>query len=173
MKKKLYLGVDIGSVSVKVALLSGDREILRTYYRRSKGQPLPTLKGILEDMFREVSPDDIQILAATGTGGKLVNSILGGIFVNEVIAQVNAAGLLCPQVRTVIEMGGEDSKLILLRWDEKAQTPVLEDFSMNTLCAAGTGSFLDQQANRLKISIEDEFSQLALKSKNPPRIAGR
>ncbi len=70
-------------------------------------------------------------------------------------------------------MGGEDSKLILLRWDEASNCPVLEDFSMNMLCAAGTGSFLDQQANSLKISIEDEFGRLAMKSKNPPRIAGR
>ncbi|MCK4404507.1 MAG: CoA activase [candidate division Zixibacteria bacterium] len=173
MKKNLYLGIDIGSVSVKVVLLSSEGEILRSYYKRSTGQPLPTLKGILEDLFYRFNPEDIKSLATTGTGGKLINSILGGSFVNEVIAQVKATGLLCPEVRTVIEMGGEDSKLILLRWDEGSKTPVLEDFSMNMLCAAGTGSFLDQQANRLKISIEDEFGKLALKSKNPPRIAGR
>ncbi len=173
MDNKLSLGVDIGSVSVKLALLSPEREILRTFYLRSKGQSLSTLKAILEDLFRDVSPDDIGAFAATGTGGRLVNSILGGAFVNEVIAQVNATGFLHPEVRTVIEMGGEDSKLIQLRWDEGQGAAVLEDFSMNALCAAGTGSFLDQQANRLKISIEEEFGQLALKSKTPPRIAGR
>ncbi|MGB2982023.1 MAG: acyl-CoA dehydratase activase, partial [Candidatus Zixiibacteriota bacterium] len=173
MSRNLYLGVDIGSVSVKVVLLSRTGEILKSFYRRSSGQPLLTLKAILEELFKQHAPDEIKTLAATGTGGKLITSILGGSFVNEVIAQVKATGLLCPEVRTVIEMGGEDSKLILLRWDEAAKTPVLEDFSMNTLCAAGTGSFLDQQANRLKISIEDEFGKLALKSKNPPRIAGR
>jgi activator of 2-hydroxyglutaryl-CoA dehydratase len=173
MNKDLYLGVDIGSVSVKVAMLSPQGKILQTYYRRSKGQSLLTLKGILGELFGDFHPQTIKTLSITGTGGKLINSILGGSFVNEVIAQVNATGALCPDVRTVIEMGGEDSKLILLRWDEASSRPVLEDFSMNTLCAAGTGSFLDQQANRLKISIEDEFGQLALKSKNPPRIAGR
>ncbi|MGB2768152.1 MAG: acyl-CoA dehydratase activase [Candidatus Zixiibacteriota bacterium] len=173
MSRNLYLGVDIGSISVKVVLLSRTGEILKSFYRRSSGQPLLTLKAILEELFKQHAPDEIKTLAATGTGGKLITSILGGSFVNEVIAQVKATGLLCPEVRTVIEMGGEDSKLILLRWDEAAKTPVLEDFSMNTLCAAGTGSFLDQQANRLKISIEDEFGKLALKSKNPPRIAGR
>jgi len=173
MKKNFYLGIDIGSVSVKVVLLSSKGKILRSYYQRSKGQPLPTLKNILEDLFEQFNPNDIKSLAVTGTGGKLVNFILGGSFVNEVIAQVKATGFLCPDVRAIIEMGGEDSKLILLRWDEGSKTPVLEDFSMNMLCAAGTGSFLDQQANRLKISIEDEFGKLALKSKNPPRIAGR
>ncbi len=173
MGKNLYLGIDVGSVSVKVVLLSKEGQILKSYYRRSKGQPLPTVKGILEELFGEVNPEEIGFLATTGSGGKLLTSILGGTFANEVIACVRATGFLCPEVKTVIEMGGEDSKLILLRQDEVSGYSVLEDFSMNALCAAGTGSFLDQQANRLKISIEDEFGSLALKSKNPPRVAGR
>jgi predicted CoA-substrate-specific enzyme activase len=173
MNKNLYLGIDVGSVSVKVVLLSQEGEVLKSYYRRSKGQPLLTTKTILEDLFREVDPREIKSAATTGTGGKLLASILGGSFINEVIACIKATGFLCPEVRTVIEMGGEDSKLVLLRYDEISKSSVLEDFSMNTMCAAGTGSFLDQQANRLKISIEDEFGRLALRSKNPPRIAGR
>ena len=88
MNKNLYLGVDIGSVSVKVVLLSPDGEILRSYYQRSNGQPLPTLKSILENLFGQFNPADIKSLATTGTGGKLINSILGGSFVNEVSAQV-------------------------------------------------------------------------------------
>jgi predicted CoA-substrate-specific enzyme activase len=173
MCKNLYLGIDVGSVSVKVVLLSPKGEILKSYYRRSKGQPLLTTKVILEELFAGVNPGGIKSAATTGTGGRLLASILGGSFINEVIANVKATGFLCPEVRTVIEMGGEDSKLILLRYDEISRSSVLEDFSMNAICAAGTGSFLDQQANRLKISIEDEFGSLALKSKNPPRIAGR
>jgi predicted CoA-substrate-specific enzyme activase len=173
MSKNLYLGIDVGSVSVKVVLLSPEGEILKSYYRRSKGQPLLTTKVILEELFGEVNPREIKSEATTGTGGRLLASILGGSFINEVIASVKATGFLCPEVRTVIEMGGEDSKLILLRYDEISKSSVLEDFSMNAICAAGTGSFLDQQANRLRISIEDEFGTLALESKNPPRIAGR
>ena len=173
MSRNLYLGIDVGSVSVKVVLLSKEGEILKTYYRRSKGQPLPTVKNILEELFCKFDPEEVKSVATTGTGGKLLGSILAGSFINEVIACVRATGFLCPEARTVIEMGGEDSKLILLRYDEISGNSVLEDFSMNTLCAAGTGSFLDQQANRLKISIEDEFGKLALKSENPPRIAGR
>jgi predicted CoA-substrate-specific enzyme activase len=173
MNKNLYLGIDVGSVSVKVVLLSKEGQILKSNYRRSKGQPLLTVKSIFEELFCEFDPGVVKSLATTGSGGKLLASILGGSFINEVIACVKATGFLCPEVKTVIEMGGEDSKLILLRYDEVSGNSVLEDFSMNTLCAAGTGSFLDQQANRLKISIEDEFGNLALKSKNPPRIAGR
>jgi predicted CoA-substrate-specific enzyme activase len=173
MNKNLYLGIDVGSVSVKVVLLSEEGKILKSYYRRSKGQPLLTTKTMLEELFREADPKEIKSAATTGTGGKLLASILGGSFVNEVIACVKATGFLCPGVRTVIEMGGEDSKLVLLRYDEISKSSVLEDFSMNAICAAGTGSFLDQQANRLKIKIEDEFGTLALKSQNPPRIAGR
>jgi len=173
MSKNLYLGIDVGSVSVKVVLLSQEGEILKSYYRRSKGQPLLTTKTILEELLGEVDPKEIKSAATTGTGGKLLASILGGSFINEVIACVKATGFLCPEVRTVIEMGGEDSKLVLLRYDEISKSSGLEDFSMNAICAAGTGSFLDQQANRLKISIEDEFGKLALRSKNPPRIAGR
>ena len=173
MGKNLYLGIDIGSVSVKVILLDEDDQIIYHSYTRSEGQPLLVLKNELESLFKEIDTSPIKSVATTGTGGKLAAQLLDGIFVNEVIAQVKATALLCPETRTIIEMGGEDSKLILLEFDYLSNNLILKDFSMNTLCAAGTGSFLDQQAKRLKISIENEFSQLALKSKKPPRIAGR
>jgi activator of 2-hydroxyglutaryl-CoA dehydratase len=76
MKDNLYLGIDVGSVSVKAALLSLDGDILRSCYRRSNGQPLSTLRGILQDLFQEFHLEDVKSLAATGTGGKLINSIL-------------------------------------------------------------------------------------------------
>jgi predicted CoA-substrate-specific enzyme activase len=82
-------------------------------------------------------------------------------------------GEFYPQVRTVIEIGGQDSKFLSLEWDAARDKMVLADFAMNNLCAAGTGSFLDQQAERLGISIEDEFAQIALQSEHPARIAGR
>ena len=173
MRKKYYLGIDIGSVSVKVILLDEKNQIIYHSYTRFEGQPLLVLKNELESLFEKIPPSQIESVATTGTGGKLVAQLLGGIFVNEVIAQVKATALLSPETKTIIEMGGEDSKLILLEFDHFSHNLILKDFSMNTLCAAGTGSFLDQQAKRLKISIENEFSQLALKSKNPPRIAGR
>jgi len=99
-----------------------------------------------------------------------VAKTLNGIFVNEVIAQATAANRLHPEVRTVIEIGGEDSKLIFLKPEDDGAT--IADFQMNTVCAAGTGSFLDQQATRMSLTIE-EFGQLSLKSETPPRVAGR
>ena len=92
--------------------------------------------------------------------------LIKGHFVNEIVAQAAATSHLYREVKTVIEIGGEDSKLICLNRGR------ISDFSTNTVCAAGTGSFLDQQALRLGLNIE-EFSNLALKSKHPPRIAGR
>ena len=99
------------------------------------------------------------------SSGRLMASALGIGFTNEVVAQSYAARKLYPEIKTIIELGGEDSKLIAL--GESG----LKDFAMNSVCAAGTGSFLDQQAERLKLSIE-EFSELAQKSK-PSRVAGR
>jgi predicted CoA-substrate-specific enzyme activase len=195
MGKELFLGIDVGSVSVKIVVLSNvgaihesplqlrenhSNQIFYHSYTRSEGQPFRVLLTELEKLFSDFgstgqsfNPKEIIGIATTGTGGKLAAELLGGRFVNEVISQVKATSLLHPEVRTVIEMGGEDSKLLLLKKDDKSGTLLLEDFSMNTLCAAGTGSFLDQQAKRLKINIENEFGELALKSKNPPRIAGR
>jgi predicted CoA-substrate-specific enzyme activase len=173
MKEKFFLGIDVGSVSVKVVLLSQNKDILYHSYTRSEGQPLKVVKDELEKLLSSLNIEQIDALAATGSGGKLIAQLLGGTFVNEVIAQIKATEYLCPEVRTIIEMGGEDSKLILLEYDDFSKQAVLKDFAMNTICAAGTGSFLDQQAKRLKINIEDEFGELALKSENPPRIAGR
>jgi len=161
-------GIDIGSVSVKVAVLDGSGNIIKTEYRRFHGQPFLTLKKMLESSFSDFLPHRV-MLGATGIGGKVLVNILGGSLFGEITCLASANYSLLPNVRTVIEMGGEDSKFIQL---DPAKKLVL-DFSMNNLCAAGTGSFLDQQAGRLKISIEKEFGQLALKSQNPPRIAGR
>ena len=186
MGRELYLGIDVGSVSVKIVLLSPEgregnsKQIIYHSYTRSEGQPFKVLLAELQKLFSDFGsigqnfdPKEVTGIATTGTGGKLAAELLGGRFINEVISQVKATSLLHPEVRTIIEMGGEDSKLLLLKEDSKTGSLLLEDFSMNTLCAAGTGSFLDQQAKRLKINIESEFGQLALKSKNPPRIAGR
>ncbi|HSB33885.1 MAG TPA: acyl-CoA dehydratase activase [Nitrospirota bacterium] len=155
-------GLDAGSVSVKLVVLDGDGNVLQKRYRKHRGHPVRVALGILKE---SGAASDCS-LAVTGSAGKLIAGILGIGSVNEIIAQAYAVKKLHPRIRTVIEMGGEDSKLILL--DEGR----VKDFSMNSACAAGTGSFLDQQAERLRLSIE-EFSELSLKSKKPPRIAGR
>jgi predicted CoA-substrate-specific enzyme activase len=168
----LYLGIDVGSVSANTVILDSNRMVVEEYYTRTKGQPLRTVKTILEEILERIPQERFQAISLTGTGGKLLAELLGGQFINEIIAQAKAVSFLHPEVRTIIDMGGEDSKLILIDYDGADGHFKIGDFSMNTLCAAGTGSFLDQQATRLGLTIE-EFGELALRSENPPRIAGR
>lgn len=167
-----YLGSDIGSISVNTVLVNENKEIIEEYYDYSRGRPFNTLKNRLSKILEK--HDDISgTIALTGTGSKLASELLNGIAVNEIVAQAKAVMELYPEVRTVIEMGGEDSKLIFLEKNEVKEGMKLSDFTMNSLCAAGTGSFLDQQAKRIGVSIEKEFGEMALKSEKPPRIAGR
>ncbi len=167
-----YLGIDIGSISVNTVILNEELQVVEEYYDYSHGHPFKTLLNRLENIFKR----KIQLsgnIATTGTGGKLASTLLNGVFVNEIIAQSMAVSHLYSEVKTVIEMGGEDSKLIFMEEGVTGKTSKLSDFTLNNLCAAGTGSFLDQQAKRMGVSVENEFGELALKSKNPPRIAGR
>ena len=163
----LSLGVDIGSVSVKLVLMERD-QIIHEVYRRYQGKPFETLYELLNSDFSDLKEQTFH-LGLTGIGGKTAQTLLNGMFYGEIISLARGNRHIVPEVRTVIDMGGEDSKLLII----DGRTGTVEDFSMNAQCAAGTGSFLDQQAGRLRISIEEEFGQLALKSKNPPHIAGR
>jgi len=171
-KEGFHLGLDIGSVSANTVLIDEQKKVIEEHYTRTKGQPLETVLAVLTEIFTRIPPEKIQSVSVTGTAGKLIAELLDAEFVNEIIAQSKSTTYFYPQVKTIIEMGGEDSKLILVEADPQNGEYKIHDFSMNTICAAGTGSFLDQQANRLHLTIED-FSNLALKSKTPPRIAGR
>ncbi|MFZ1684530.1 MAG: acyl-CoA dehydratase activase, partial [Candidatus Zixiibacteriota bacterium] len=161
------LGIDIGSVAVKAVMLE-DGHVSRSVYRRFDESPLETLANVFQSEFSDLTGSIIRV-GLTGIGGKSAYAVLGGKCFGEIASLAAANFHLVPNVRTVIEMGGEDSKLLIL--DGKNRTVV--DFAMNAQCAAGTGSFLDQQAGRLNLSIETEFGELALKSEHPPRIAGR
>jgi predicted CoA-substrate-specific enzyme activase len=169
----LCLGIDIGSTSSDVVVLDSENRIVLSDYKRTKGKPIETFRAQLRDIFAKINPANVEIVAATGSAARLPAHLLGIAFINEVAAQAVAISNLYPQIQnaTIIEMGGQDSKLIFLR-KERGVTRV-RDFALNTVCAAGTGSFLDQQADRLGIKIEDEFGQLALQSENVPRMAGR
>ena len=168
-----FIGFDIGSVSLNTVILDKDNNILEEYYDYVHGKPFNVLNERLTLILDKISPELINGIAITGTGGKLATELIGGIFVNEIIAQATSTGHLFPDARTVVEIGGEDSKLILLEKDPLNGHSRLVDFEMNSICAAGTGSFLDQQARRIGVPIEKEFGEMALKSVNPPRIAGR
>ncbi|MDH3292138.1 MAG: acyl-CoA dehydratase activase [Gemmatimonadota bacterium] len=169
----VFLGIDVGSTTVKAVAVDRTTSILAQRYVRAHGQPRPTIRGAVRDVLQVVDPSDIRGVGLTGSGGGPTAALIGGSHVNELIAQTRALGELYPQARTVIEIGGQDSKFLSLQWDADIRRMTLLDFAMNTVCAAGTGSFLDQQAERLGITIDREFSTLALESRNPARIAGR
>ena len=168
-----FLGFDIGSVSLNSVVLDNSNNILEEYYDYIHGKPFNVLHTRLSLILERHPAELIKGIALTGTGGKLASELIGGQFINEIIAQATSTGILYPDARTVIEIGGEDSKLILLEKDPSNGHSKLVDFEMNSICAAGTGSFLDQQAKRIGVPIENEFGQMSLKSVNPPRIAGR
>jgi predicted CoA-substrate-specific enzyme activase len=175
---KLSLGLDIGSISVNTVLVGPDGAVLVERYAWCHGRPFQVLSTEIAAILRSCPAATIDRVAATGTGGELAAELLGGMFVNEIVAQSAAVARLVPSARSVIEIGGEDAKLIRMAGvsgGAPGAPPAtrLADFTMNTICAAGTGSFLDQQAKRLGLAIEREFGELALKSENPPRIAGR
>lgn len=162
-----YLGVDVGSVSTDIVVLNEKLELVEKLYLRTKGRPIKAVQEgfkILKDKYYD---QEIKGVGTTGSGRQISSYLLGGDVVkNEITAHSVAALNLDPNVRTIIEIGGQDSKIIILR------NGIVSDFAMNTVCAAGTGSFLDRQAERLAIPIE-EFGEYALKATTPIRIAGR
>jgi len=164
-----YVGLDVGSISVDTVLMTEAGDVLDARYVRHLGRPLQVALAELEALLERF--EAVDGLCLTGSGARMIADVLGVPFVNEVVAQARAAALLAPTARTVIEVGGTESKLIVLGRASDGSVRV-EDFAMNSICAAGTGSFLDQQASRMKVSIE-EFSRLALQSESPPRVAGR
>lgn len=165
---KMYLGVDVGSISTNLAIIDDNKDLLESIYIRTEGKPvLSVQKGIR--LMKEKIGKDIKITGAgaTGSARHLTGVIIGADIVkNEITAHALASLHYRPDIQTIMEIGGQDSKIIIIR------NGVAVDFAMNTVCAAGTGSFLDMQASRLEIPIED-FGDLALKSNNPVSIAGR
>ena len=168
-----FIGFDIGSVSLNTVVMDENNSIIEDHYEYVHGKPFNVLNERLTSLLKTYNTGSLKGLVITGTGGKLATELIGGIFVNEIISQATSAGRLYPDAQTVIEIGGEDSKLILLEKDPLNGHSRLVDFEMNSICAAGTGSFLDQQARRIGVPIEKEFGEMSLLSADPPRIAGR
>ncbi len=167
----MKLGIDIGSVTAKLVVMDQSDNIIESRYVRTIGQPVETVLSMLREILAVYPPEKFTAVGVTGTGGQLLADILGIPFVNEITSQATGLTRFHPDVQTILEIGGEDSKLIVLE-KEAGGPPRVADFSLNGVCAAGTGSFLDQQASRMGIPIE-EFGDVALKSENPPRVAGR
>jgi len=165
---KAYLGIDVGSVSINIVILDEVGEVITGLYLRTQGRPIEVIQEGLKQTANYL-PADLEIagVGTTGSGRYLAGVMVGAdVIKNEITAHAVAASMIIPDVQTVLEIGGQDSKIIILR------DGIVTDFAMNTVCAAGTGSFLDQQASRLNIPI-DQFGGLALRSETPVRIAGR
>jgi len=156
-----YLSYDIGSISVKRVLLQDNRKLSLLPYTRHHGQPYQVILQDLENLAK--SRETVSGLAFTGCAGKQLAGLLQAVYITEFEAMITGAKAILPQVKTIIEIGGEHSRFADLAGN---------DYGMNELCAAGTGSFLEQQASRFNLSIE-EFSQLALRAARPATIAGR
>ncbi len=202
------LGIDIGCISVKIAVVGEpqDREtfkalaanataggsplfheplaegrtlpradappLLVTAYQRIKGGPADAARELLTQVLEALPEGTITAVGVTGTGGRLVGSLLDIPYENEFKAIARAIGALHPDVTTVFEMGGETSKFIHLETDEASGQVGIVDYGTNGDCAAGTGSFMDQQANRLLYDIED-VGDIVRDAGKAASIAGR
>ena len=164
----VYLGIDVGSVTTKLALVDEKGKYVDSYMLRTAGKPVMAVqKGLNELYAKRITDYDVMGVGTTGSGRNLAGALVGAdIIKNEITAHAVAASINVPGVQTILEIGGQDSKIIIMR------DGIVTDFAMNTVCAAGTGSFLDHQAQRLNVPIE-QFGETALKSENPARIAGR
>jgi predicted CoA-substrate-specific enzyme activase len=163
-----YLGLDIGSVTTKMAVIDENLLPIYTSYLRTNGRPADAVRQAfvqLDNYFEGDIP--ITAVGTTGSGRHLAAAMSGADEIRtEITAHAVAAAKYCPQVSTVIDIGGQDSKVIYIK------NGVTVGFNMNTVCAAGTGSCLDKKAERLKVPVE-EFGSLAMQSSNPAHIAGR
>jgi predicted CoA-substrate-specific enzyme activase len=197
----IQVGIDLGSVSVKAALFSrdsadapfferqgaspvfqsvrrvadprgGDCWLATTRYARIAGSPLAQARTLLDTLLALVEPAALGGLTATGSGSALLKNEFGIDRQNEFRALAKAVELLLPRVRTLFEMGGENSKYVLFHRDPDGPRLGIADYGTNGDCAAGTGGFLDQQAGRLQFKVE-EIGDIVLATGRAAQIAGR
>ncbi len=163
-----YLGIDIGSISTKGVIIDDNNKIITSSYIWTEGNPVNSVKKLINILKNNLDKRYVvKGIGTTGSARKLIGLLLdANVVKNEIMAHAIGTLSIYPDVKTILEIGGQDSKIILLN------NGIITDYAMNTLCAAGTGSFLSSQAKRLNINIED-FGPLALKSNNPVKIAAR
>lgn len=165
----VYLGIDIGSTTTKYALINENREIIHKSYVHTQGKPIEVTQRLLKNIHDDVGRN-IGVIgtATTGSGRNVVGDFLNvDLIIDEITAHARGAVEIDPKIDTIFEIGGQDSKYISI-----ANTYPL-DFDMNKVCAAGTGSFLHELANKYGINIAGEFQEIALSSENPIKLAER
>ncbi|MDY6912480.1 MAG: acyl-CoA dehydratase activase, partial [Chloroflexota bacterium] len=165
-----YLGIDVGSTSTKGVILDeSGKTVIAKNYLMTAGRPLEAVKQVLGNLLESVG-DYAKIVGVgvTGSGRYLVGSFIGAdIIKNEITAQTRAAEELTPDA-DIIEIGGQDSKLVIKR------NGVVVDYQMNKACAAGTGSFIDELAEMLDVSVKDgQFAALAFEAPHTIDLGSR
>ncbi len=164
--EKVYLGVDIGSTSTKGVVIDKNNNIIASSYLYTEGNPINATKKIINELKNKIDLNKYSVVGVgtTGSARKLIAAILGAnIIKNEIIAHAIGTISIYPNVHTIFEIGGQDSKIIIV------DNGIVTDYAMDTLGASGIGSFLSNQAKRLNIPLE-EFGNVALTSKNPTKI---
>lgn len=166
--KDCYLGVDIGSISTKGVIIDEENNIITSSYIWTEGNPKDAVKKLINILKNNLPKNCIvKGIGTTGSARKLIGLMLdANVVKNEITAHAVGTLSIHKDVKTILEIGGQDSKIILLN------NGIITNYAMNTLCAAGTGAFLSSQAKRLGMNVED-FGKHALKSKNPTKIASR
>jgi len=169
-----YLGIDIGSVSTNLVVIDPSGNLLKEIYVPTAGRPIEVVTAGLREIKAELGAHvRIRGVGTTGSGRELIGELTGADTVNdEITAHKTGAVHVCrqldmPLVDTIFEIGGQDSKFI------RIHDGVVVDFAMNEACAAGTGSFLEEQAEKLGVAIKEEFARLALSSRSPIRLGER
>ncbi len=168
-KYEVYLGLDIGSLSTNVVLIDDQNRVIARRYLPTASKPLEAIRRGMTEINDEIG-DRVVVkgAATTGSGRYLTGDFIGAdIIRNEITAQATAAIAFDPKVDTIFEIGGQDSKYISI------DNGVVVDFEMNKVCAAGTGSFLQEQAEKLDINIIGEFGDLALDASRPAGLGDR
>ncbi len=164
----VYLGVDIGSTSTNLVLMNEEHEIISFKYLRTLGNPVEAVKIGLKELNQEFG-NRIKIIGAstTGSGRYMIGEMIGAdVIKDEITAQAKAATTIDNTVDTIFEIGGQDSKYISI------QGGVVADFQMNKICAAGTGSFIEEQSKKFNIPVH-ELGGIALSSKHPIYLGER
>ncbi|MDO5712940.1 MAG: acyl-CoA dehydratase activase-related protein [Tissierellia bacterium] len=160
---KLHMGLDVGSTTVKLVVLNQKLELLYSTYRRHFSDVKKTVKDVMNDCYRKFKYDTVTI-NVTGSGGLSVHESLEIPFIQEVVAGTEAIKEFLPQTDVAIELGGEDSKITYLK-DSLEQR-------MNSICAGGTGAFIDQMASLLETDAGG-LNELAKEHKKIYPIASR
>ena len=168
---KAFLGIDTGSISTKGVVIDEQRNIIARSYLWTEGNPTVAARKVADELHEQLQEGgynvEVMAVGTTGSARRLVGAILGATVVkNEITAHAVGTTHLHPDVRTILEIGGQDSKIICI------DGGIATDYAMNTLCAAGTGSFLSSQAHRLGVAVE-EFGDIALTSQHPASLAAR